>query len=100
MDDGGRWQYILEKSQDALRYLERNGLSATIHKIENKLGGKSETSYDAWCQKYDVKKEELEEQRKKDIFLSAFVFRRRAAVSDKTGIFKRNDRIHTGTDLW
>ena len=38
-DDGGRWQYILEKSQDALRYLERNGLSATIHKIENKLGG-------------------------------------------------------------
>ena len=64
-DDGGRWQYILEKSQDALRYLERNGLSATIHKIENKLGGKSETSYDAWCQKYDVKKEELEEQRKK-----------------------------------
>ena len=49
-DDGGRWQYILEKSQDALRYLERNGLSATIHKIENKLGGKSETSYDAWCQ--------------------------------------------------
>ena len=37
---------------------------------------------------------------KKDIFLSAFVFRRRAAVSDKTGIFKRNDRIHTGTDLW
>jgi len=64
-DDGGRWQYILEKSQDALRYLERNGLSATIHKIENKLGGKSETSYDAWCQKYDVKKEELEEQRKR-----------------------------------
>lgn len=64
-DDGGRWQYILEKSQDALRYLERNGLSATIHKIENKLGGESETSYDAWCQKYDVKKEELEEQRKK-----------------------------------
>ena len=58
-------RYILEKSQDALRYLERNGLSATIHKIENKLGGKSETSYDAWCQKYDVKKEELEEQRKK-----------------------------------
>ena len=47
------------------RYLERNGLSATIHKIENKLGGKSETSYDAWCQKYDVKKEELEEQRKR-----------------------------------
>ena len=47
-DDGGRWQYILEKSQDALRYLERNGLSATIHKIENKLGGESETSYDAW----------------------------------------------------
>ena len=64
-DDGGRWQYILEKSQDTLRYLERNGLSATIHKIENKLGGKSETSYDAWCQKYDVKKEELEEQRKR-----------------------------------
>ena len=64
-DDGGRWQYILEKSQDAFRYLERNGLAATIHKIENKLGGKSETSYDAWCQKYDVKKEELEEQRKR-----------------------------------
>ena len=40
-------------------------MSATIHKIENKLGGKSETTYDAWCQKYDVKKEELEEQRKR-----------------------------------
>lgn len=63
-DDGGRWQYVLEKSQDAFRYLERNGLAATIHKIETKLAGRSETSYDAWCKKYDAGKEELDEQRK------------------------------------
>ena len=35
-DDGGRWQYILEKSQDALRYLDRNGLTATIHTIDKR----------------------------------------------------------------
>lgn len=69
-DDGGRWQYILEKSQDALRYLERNGLSATIHKIENKLGGESETSYDAWCQKYDVKKKNLRNREKRHFLIS------------------------------
>ena len=54
--------------------------------------------------KYDVKKgRTLKDKKKKRHFLSALIFRRRAAViGTKTGNFfkNENDRIHTGTDLW
>lgn len=63
-DDGGKFQYALEKAGAAVRYLERNGVGPTIHKINTKLGKKEETSYQDWRKKYEVTAEELEEQRK------------------------------------
>lgn len=65
-DDGGKFQYAMEKAGAALRYFERNGLGPTIHKINTKLGNKEETSYENWRKKYEVTAEELEEQRNKE----------------------------------
>lgn len=62
-DDGTRVQYVLEKAGDAMRYLERNGISATIYKINSKLRKKEGNTYDNWRKKYMVTEEELIQQR-------------------------------------
>ncbi len=62
-DDGGRFQFLAEKAGDAARYLERNGLSATLYKIGGKLRKKEGNTYENWRKKYEVTAEELERQR-------------------------------------
>ena len=62
-DEGSRWQFVMEKASDTIRYLNRNGIEATFHKIHAKLGKIEETSYDTWREKYAVKEDELERQR-------------------------------------
>ncbi len=63
-DEGTKLQYVMEKAGDAVRYLERNGVSATIYKINSKLRKKEGNSYENWRKKYMVTEEELAEQRK------------------------------------
>lgn len=62
-DDGTRWQYIVEKAGDTVRYLERNGISATVRKVHSKLRKKETTSYEQWRKKYEVTEEELVQQK-------------------------------------
>lgn len=62
-DEGTRGQYIVEKAGDAVRYLERNGISATLYKINSKLRKKEGNTYENWCKKYMVTEEELAAQR-------------------------------------
>lgn len=62
-DDGTRFQYMIEKAGDAMRYLERNGISATIYKINSKLRKKEGNTYENWRMKYAVTEEELAKQR-------------------------------------
>lgn len=62
-DEGTKFQYVMEKAGDAVRYLERNGVSATIYKINSKLRGKEGNTYENWCKKYMVTEEELAKQR-------------------------------------
>lgn len=62
-DDGTKFQYILEKAGDAVRYFERNGISATLQKIHSKLRKKEISTYENWRKKYMVTEEELIEQR-------------------------------------
>lgn len=62
-DEGTRFQYMVEKAGDTVRYLERNGLSATLYKINSKLRKKEGNTYERWREKYEVKPEELEQQR-------------------------------------
>lgn len=64
-DDGTKLQFVMEKAGDTVRYLERNGLSATVYKINNKLRKKEGNTYDNWRKKYAVTPEELEQQRSK-----------------------------------
>lgn len=62
-DEGTRLQYIVEKMDDTVRYLKRNGVSATAYKIKSKLTKKEGNTYDNWRKKYMVTPEELERQR-------------------------------------
>lgn len=62
-DQGTKIQYVVEKAGDAFRYLERNGVSTTIYKINSKLRKKEGNTYDNWRKKYMVTEEELAEQR-------------------------------------
>lgn len=64
-DDGGKLQYVVEKAGDTVRYLERNGISATLYKIQNKLTKKEGNTYENWRKKYVVTPEELEQQRQR-----------------------------------
>lgn len=52
------------KAGNAVRYLERNGMSATVRKIQTKLGKKEASSYEQWRAHYEPKPEEIEQQRK------------------------------------
>lgn len=63
-DEGTRLQYLMEKAEDTVRYLNRNGVSATAYKIKSKLSKKEGNTYDNWRKKYMVTPEELEQQRK------------------------------------
>ncbi|MBP3489029.1 MAG: glycosyltransferase family 2 protein [Roseburia sp.] len=62
-DEGTRLQYLTEKAGDTVRYLKRNGVSATVYKIQSKLSKKEGNTYDNWRKKYMVTPEELERQR-------------------------------------
>ena len=62
-DEGTRFQYVLGKFGDAARYLERNGISATLYKIQGKLRKQEGNTYDNWRKKYTVTPEELNRQR-------------------------------------
>lgn len=64
-DQGSGLQFVLEKAENAKRYLDRNGFSATVQKVRTKLGQKEEVSYRKWRKKYGVTADELEAQRKK-----------------------------------
>lgn len=64
-DDGGKLQYVVEKAGDTVRYLERNGISATLYKIQSKLTKKEGNTYENWRKKYAVMPEELEQQRQR-----------------------------------
>lgn len=61
-DEGTKWQYAMGKAGDALRYLERNGLSATWYKIKEKIQKKEGNTYERWREKYQTPAEELERQ--------------------------------------
>ena len=62
-DGGTGLQYAIGKLSDAARYLERNGVSATLYKIQGKLRKNEGNTYDNWRKKYMVTPEELEQQR-------------------------------------
>ena len=64
-DDGNKLQYVLEKAGDTVRYLERNGISATLYKIQSKITKKEGNTYENWRKKYAVTPEELEQQRQR-----------------------------------
>ncbi len=58
-----RLQHYASKAESAIRYFERNGISATIRKINTKVGKKEASSYDQWREHYEPKPEELAAQR-------------------------------------
>lgn len=62
-DEGTTWQFLTEKAGDTVRYLKRNGFTATVYKINSKLRKKEVSSYDNWRKKYSVAEEELVRQR-------------------------------------
>lgn len=63
-DQGGSVRFLLEKAENAKRYLDRNGFAATVQKVRTKLGQTEETSYRKWRKKYGVTADELSKQRK------------------------------------
>ena len=62
-DNGSLCQRVAGKADDALRYLSRNGLSATWYKVLEKLRKKETNPYGKWREKYQTKPEELARQR-------------------------------------
>ena len=66
-DEGTKLQYVIEKAGDTVRYLERNGISATAYKIKSKLTHKEGNTYENWRAKYLPVPEELQRQRE-DVF--------------------------------
>lgn len=66
-DEGTKLQYVIEKAGDTVRYLERNGVSATAYKIKSKLMHKEGNTYENWRAKYLPSPEELQRQRE-DVF--------------------------------
>lgn len=66
-DEGTKLQYVIEKAGDTVRYLERNGISATAYKIKSKLTHKEGNTYENWRAKYLPAPEELQRQRE-DVF--------------------------------
>lgn len=54
-----KFWYLYSKGQCAYRYFVRNGLHATIRKIDTKLRKTGDTSYEEWRKKYEPTLEEL-----------------------------------------
>ena len=72
-DEGTKLQYVIEKAGDTVRYLERNGISATAYKIKSKLTHKEGNTYENWRAKYLPSPEELQRQRE-DVFEAGSLF--------------------------
>lgn len=72
-DEGTKLQYVIEKAGDTVRYLERNGISATAYKIKSKLMHKEGNTYENWRAKYLPAPEELQRQRE-DVFEAGPLF--------------------------
>ena len=72
-DEGTKLQYVIEKAGDTVRYLERNGISATAYKIKSKLTHKEGNTYENWRAKYLPSPEELQRQRE-DVFEAGPLF--------------------------
>ena len=72
-DEGTKLQYVIEKAGDTVRYLERNGISATAYKIKSKLTHKEGNTYENWRAKYLPSPEELQRQRE-DVFETGPLF--------------------------
>lgn len=72
-DEGTKLQYVIEKAGDTVRYLERNGISATAYKIKSKLMHKEGNTYENWRAKYLPSPEELQRQRE-DVFEAGPLF--------------------------
>lgn len=60
----GRIAGLLRKVKKAVRYLKRNGIKATLVRVEARLGKDKNAIYGHWLEKYGVTEQELEEQRK------------------------------------
>lgn len=54
---------LLRKSKKALHYFRRNGMKATLVKINDKMGHDTNAKYARWLKKYGVTAKDLEEQR-------------------------------------
>lgn len=52
-----------KKAHNAVRYFMRNGVRATVRKVNTKLSKKSASNYDQWRAHYEIKAEEIERQR-------------------------------------
>ncbi len=76
-DGGSRTSDAAKAAGDAMRYLNRNGLTATIRKIHTKLNKKQPNTYENWRKKYMVTEEELAGQRKRQ---KDFAFRPKFSV--------------------
>ena len=72
LGDEGRLAHYMQKAGNAFRYLERNGISATVRKVNTKLGKKEASTYEQWREHYEVKPEELEAQRQTKLSLQPF----------------------------
>ena len=72
LGDEGRLARYMQKAGNAFRYLERNGISATVRKVNTKLGKKEASTYEQWREHYEVKPEELETQRQTELSLQPF----------------------------
>ena len=56
---------ILGKAKKAFRFLKRNGIKATLVRINERLGQNKGLIYEHWLEKYGIKEEELQKQREK-----------------------------------
>lgn len=74
------------KAGNAVRYLERNGMSATIRKVQTKLGKKEASSYEQWRAHYEPKPEEIEQQRRTE-------FRYNPLFSIVVPLYKTNEQF-------
>ncbi len=72
-DEGTKLQYVIEKAGDTVRYLERNGVSATAYKIKSKLMHKEGNTYENWRANIFRRREELQRQRE-DVFEAGPLF--------------------------
>ena len=98
-ENGTRGQYLLEKAGDAARYFRRNGLSATVYKVQSKLLKKDANTYENWRKKYAVTPEELAAQREQRFSKRGVLFDRGASLSDCSRVSAGDDRVGPRPDI-